>query len=242
MTPIVPTEPGNEAAARKWLSEPLPADPMPALEEWMGEVIARALQPNPNAMTVATVDRDGRPSARIVLCKGYDLKSGYVEFFTNTLSRKGRALAANPRAAVLFHWDALDRQIRIEGPVTRAPDARADEYYAGRHPLSRLGAWASEQSAPIESREALDAKVRDVAARFGVDLATLKNDPKETTLDAPRPPHWGGYRVWAERVELWIGRAGRIHDRAVWERALSASGVGERAFKSGPWSVRRLQP
>jgi pyridoxamine 5'-phosphate oxidase len=242
MSTIAPTEAGNEAAAKKWLAEPMPLDPLPALEEWMGEVIARKLQPNPNAMTLATVDADGRPSARIVLCKGYDLKAGYIEFFTNTASRKGVALSANPRAALLFHWDDLDRQIRIEGPITRVPVARADEYYASRHPLSRIGAWASDQSKPIASRVALEEKVRDIADRFGVDLDTMENDPRTTKFDAPRPAHWGGYRVWAERVELWIGRAGRIHDRAQWTRELAATVDDDIAYSAGPWRVQRLQP
>lgn len=239
MSTIAPTEAGNEEAARKWLTEPLPGDPLPALDEWMGEVIARKLQPNPNAMALATIDADGRPSARIVLCKGYDLARGYVEFFTNTTSRKGDALASNPRAALLFHWDDLDRQIRIEGPVSRVPDERADEYYASRHPLSRIGAWASEQSRPIESRDALESKVVDVIARFGIDLDAMSQSRE---FDLPRPPHWGGYRVWAERMELWIGRAGRIHDRALWTRELTRTNDDDVAYRAGAWRVSRLQP
>ncbi len=239
MSTLAPTGPGNDDASRKWLTEPLPSDPLPALEEWMGEVIARKLQPNPNAMTLATVDADGRPSARIVLCKGYDLERGFLEFFTNTTSRKGDALASNPRAALLFHWDDLDRQIRIEGPVSRVPDARADEYYASRHPLSRIGAWASDQSRPIESRDALEGKVVDVIARFGIDLDAMA---QSRDFELPRPPHWGGYRVFAERAELWIGRDGRIHDRAVWTRTLTPTGDEDIAFRGGAWSAQRLQP
>lgn len=242
MPPLTPAEAGNEAVAAKWLGETLPPDPLPALVEWMGEATSRRLQPNPNAMTLATVDEDGRPSARIVLCRGVDTRAGFVEFFTNKASRKGRALRAHPRAALLFHWDDLDRQVRIEGPVSDAPDARADEYFATRHPLSRLGAWASEQSEPLSSRAEFDAKIVATAARFGVDLdEALRNDPG-MRIDVPRPPHWGGFRVWAERVELWIGRAGRTHDRALWSRDLERTGDADAAFRAGAWRSQRLQP
>ena len=226
------------------LPEPLPADPLPLFEAWFDEALERRLQPNPNAMTVATLGPQGELSARIVLCKGYDLRAGYVEFYTNGQSRKGAALAANPRAALLFHWDALDRQIRIEGPVSRVPPAKADEYFASRHPLSRVGAWASAQSEPIGSRDAFDEKVRAAAARFGVDLAAIAQ-PGAPDVAIPRPAHWGGWRVWAERVELWIGRAGRIHDRALWTRELRPTGDEDLAFSAagdGAWRVSRLQP
>lgn len=239
MTMIVPTDPGNEGAVAKWLTEPLPDAPLRALAEWIDEATARKLQPNPNAMTIATVDADGRPSARIVLCRGLDAERGYVEFFTNTQSRKGLALGANPFAAALFHWDDMNRQVRVEGPITPAPAARADEYFATRHPVARLGAWASDQSRPIESREALDAKVREVAARFGADLEALERVGWAGKIEVPRPPHWGGYRVWAERVELWVGREGRIHDRALWTRTLTPA---EGGFVGGAWTAQRLQP
>lgn len=237
-----PAEVANEAVAAKWLGEHLPADPMPALEEWMAEATARKIQPNPNAMTLATVDADGRPSARIVLCRGIDLRAGFVEFFTNKTSRKGRALHANPHAALLFHWDDLDRQVRIEGPISDAPDARADEYFASRHPLSRLSAWASEQSRPAASRAEIDANLASVAQRFGVDLDTVKRDPSSVKVDIPRPPHWGGYRVWAERVELWSGRTGRTHDRALWTRTLTRTSESDLAFSGSGWRSQRLQP
>lgn len=242
MAPLTPTELGNETAAAKWLGDTLPPDPMPALEEWMGEATARKIQPNPNAMTLATVDADGRPSARIVLCRGIDARAGFIEFFTNKTSRKGRALRAHPHAALLFHWDDLDRQIRIEGPITDAPDARADEYFATRHPLSRLSAWASAQSQPAASRAEIDANLASMAQRFGVDLDAVKRDAASVTVDIPRPPHWGGYRVWAERVELWSGRTGRTHDRALWTRTLTRTGDDDLAFTGSAWRSQRLQP
>ncbi|MGP1309755.1 MAG: pyridoxamine 5'-phosphate oxidase [Phycisphaerales bacterium] len=239
MTTLAPTDPGNVDAVRRWLTEPLPADPFPALPEWIDEAASKGLQPNPNAMTIATVDEDGRPSARIVLCRGVNLDEGYIEFFTNTESRKGLALGANPYAAALFHWDDLNRQVRLEGPIVRTPDDRADEYFSTRHPVARLGAWASDQSRPIESREALDAKVRAAGERFGIDLDRLASEGRRMHVDVPRPKHWGGYRIYAERVELWIGRDGRIHDRALWTRTLRSDGD---AHRGGPWSVHRLQP
>jgi pyridoxamine 5'-phosphate oxidase len=242
MNTLAPTDPGNEDAVRKWLTEPLPADPLPALEEWIAEAASKNLQPNPNAMALATVDADGRPSARIVLCRAIDLDAGYVEFFTNTRSRKGEALAAHPHAALLFHWDDLNRQVRIEGPIVRTPDARADEYFATRHPVARLGAWASEQSRPIDSRAALDEKVREAGERFGLDLDRLAKEGRAMSVDVPRPEHWGGYRVYAERAELWIGRDGRIHDRALWTRELTATGDEDIAYRGGAWRAQRLQP
>lgn len=242
MTTLAPTDPGNVDAVRAWLTEPFPSDPLPALQEWIDEASTKNLQPNPNAMSLATVDEDGRPSARIVLCRGVDLQAGYIEFFTNTESRKGLALGANPYAAALFHWDDLNRQVRIEGPIVRTPDDRADEYFATRHPVARLGAWASDQSRPIESREALDARVRGAGERFGIDLGRLAKEGRDMRVDVPRPKHWGGYRVYAERVELWIGRDGRIHDRALWTRGLTRTSDAEFAFRASAWRVSRLQP
>ncbi|MFN0133071.1 MAG: pyridoxamine 5'-phosphate oxidase [Phycisphaerales bacterium] len=221
-------------SGERTLPEPLPADPMPTLISWFDEAHRRAQQPNPNAMTLATVDPDGRPSARIVLCKSIDAGAGFLVFHTNYRSRKGRALSANPRAAVVFHWDALDLQARIEGVVVKSPSEESDAYFQTRAIERRVGAWASDQSEPIESREALEQKVADAVARFGV------TEVVEGTAAIPRPPHWGGYRVYADRVELWVAGSGRLHDRARWERRLSAAGAT--GFVGGPWSATRLQP
>jgi pyridoxamine 5'-phosphate oxidase len=218
---------------REELPTPLPETPMPMVAEWLDEATTQKVQPNPSAMTLATIDPDGRPSARIVLCRGLDVDRGVINFYTNRRSRKGAALEANPRAALVMHWDTLDRQIRIEGPVTHASDAESDAYFASRHPTSRIGAWASDQSQPIASRDALLDKVVDAVSRFGVDLDNPEN------IVVPRPPHWGGYRVWAESVELWLGSPVRIHDRARWDRVLTPSGDG---FAPGAWRSTRLQP
>ena len=143
------------------------------------------------------------------------VEKGYVVFFTNFESRKGRELAAHPRAAAVFHWDTLHRQVRIEGPVVRSPDAESDEYFASRALESRIGAWASQQSEPLASRAALTEQVRASAARFGVTPRTRRK------ASVPRPQHWGGYRLWIDAIELWTEGAGRIHDRAVWTRDLT---------------------
>jgi pyridoxamine 5'-phosphate oxidase len=176
-------------------------------------------------MTLATVDPDGRPSARMVICRGLDAETGSLVFYTDRESAKGHALAAHPHAALVFHWDAFERQVRIDGPVTLAADADSDRYWRSRPSDARVAAIASEQSRPIASRAALLARIRDVTARAGDEL--------------PRPARWGGYRVWAERIELWVGQPARVHDRALWTRSLHRTGD---AFTGGLWSATRLQP
>lgn len=215
------------------LPEPLPDDPFPLLSAWIDEARDRRIQPNPGSMTLSTVDPDGRPSARVVLCKGLDAAAGRVTFYTNYSSRKGVAIAHEPRVALTMHWDALNRQVRIEGRATTATDAQSDAYFRTRSVESRLGAWASRQSEPLESREALIARVAETMARFDVNLDNLED------AEIPRPPFWGGYHVWAERVELWVGGPGRIHDRARWTRTLTPAGDG---FTAGGWSATRLYP
>jgi pyridoxamine 5'-phosphate oxidase len=184
-----------------------PADPLPVFERWFAD--AQSLPtPNPNAMTLATVDADGAPSARIVLLRGISPEG--ARFFTNRNSRKGKALAANARAALLFHWDLLDRQVRIEGRVSLATDAESDEYFAHRPVDSRVNAWASDQSEPVESRAELERRAAELTARFA-------------NAEVPRPPHWGGYRVSLDRIEFWQGDKYRLHDRIVYTRQADLS-------------------
>jgi len=204
------------------LPEPLPSDPLPLVAEWLADAGARVR--NSSSMALATVDPDGRPTARMVICRGFDVRAGWLVFYTDRDSDKGAALAAHPRAAVIFHWDAVERQIRVEGPVTHAPDSDSDAYWASRPPEARVAASVSEQSRPLASRAVLLARVAEMAARPG---------------EVPRPKRWGGYRVWAERVELWVGQLARVHDRARWMRTLTADGDG---FAAGPWSATRLMP
>ena len=225
------------------LPDPLPETPMALARDWLDEATRLKVQPNPNAMTLATVGADGRPAARIVLCRGLEVDAGCVTFYTNTTSRKGQELAATGRAAVLFHWDTLHRQVRLEGPVTQVPAAESDAYFASRPWQSRVGAWASQQSQPVAERAALRQALEAEAARFGAPVAELGGNGGPQDYPVPRPPHWGGYRLWVEDAELWVEAAFRLHDRARWVRTLQAHvSEGETRFSSGAWQATRLQP
>lgn len=223
------------------LPEQLPDDPLRWTEAWLREAAERAVTRNPNAMTLATVGADGRPSARVVLCKALVPDPGYLVFYTNYRSRKGRETEANPHVAAVFHWDALGRQVRIEGRALRSPAAESDAYFATRPWGSRLGAWGSDQSTPVASRAALVEQVRRRAAELGLALGA---DTQTLAADAapaiPRPPHWGGIRLWVAAVELWVEGMDRIHDRAVFRRELAPR--DEWSCTAGPWQATRLQP
>jgi pyridoxamine 5'-phosphate oxidase len=221
------------------LPEPLPADPLALVSEWLAQAWSVRSQPNPNAMVLATATPDGAPSARVVLCKDIVPQPGFVVFYTNYLSSKGRQLKANPRAAALIHWDALHRQVRLEGPVTRAPESDSDSYFASRAWQSRVSAWASEQSEPVASRGELLQAVQNAARRFGAPTPGSPGADDSMKVTIPRPPHWGGYRLWVERVELWVEGASRVHDRAAWTRTLTPAGDG---YRGSAWSATRLQP
>jgi pyridoxamine 5'-phosphate oxidase len=192
----------------------LTADPLGMFRAWFAEALA-ADPRDANAMTLATVDREGRPSARIVLLKGID--DGFV-FFTNYESRKGQDLAANPHAALVFFWPLLDRQVRVEGRVERTSRAESAAYFASRPLGARVGAWASHQSRVLAGREELEREVEEAAARFADG-------------DVPLPDDWGGFRLLPSAVELWQGRPSRLHDRFRYER-VSPEG----------WRIERLSP
>lgn len=219
----------------------LPADPMPLADAWIREAMANAAQRNANSMTLATVGADGQPSARVVLCKQFVPDPGYLVFYTNYRSRKARELAANPKVAAVFYWDNLGLQVRIEGVAVRSPEAESDAYFASRETGSKLGAWGSDQSEPVASRAALLKQLEERAASLGIALdAGAGVDAGAQQPQIARPPHWGGIRIWAAAVELWVEGSDRIHDRAAWTRAIEQA--GEAAFSVSPWRGMRLQP
>jgi pyridoxamine 5'-phosphate oxidase len=205
------------------LPDPLPTSPLPLVRRWIDD--AEAAVRNATAMTLATTALDGSPSARMVICRGFDADTGWFVFYSDQTSPKGRELARIPRAALVFYWPALERQVRVEGPVTLAPAADVDRYWASRPMDARLAAVVSEQSEPIASRAALVERFEAAQRGLGADVH--------------RPDRWVGYRVWAERVELWVSAPARLHDRASWRRTLAPAGDG---FTGGPWRSTRLQP
>jgi len=189
-------------------------DPFALFDEWLSD--ARASEINdPEAMALGTADREGRPSVRMVLLKGHG-PDGFV-FYTNEQSDKGGQLTENPRAALLFHWKSLRRQVRIEGTVERVAGAEADAYFATRARDSQLGAWASDQSRPLDSRDTFEHRFEEAQQRF-------------EGRDVPRPPHWGGYRVRPECIEFWSDRPYRLHERRLFVR------------DGGGWRVGLLYP
>ena len=189
-------------------------DPFDLFAKWFGEAKEKEIN-DPNAMAVASVDASGRPSIRMVLLKDFDA-GGFV-FYTNYESRKGTEILGNPQTALLFHWKSLRRQVRIEGPVEKVSDAEADEYFHSRPRQSQIGAWASQQSRPLESRFALEKAVAKYAAKYPVGTI-------------PRPPYWSGFRIRPDYFEFWEDRPFRLHDRLIFKPA----GNG--------WATEKLYP
>lgn len=190
-------------------------DPVEQFRRWFEEALSSDLH-EPNAMTIATATRDGRPSARVVLLKCFN-ERGFV-FHTNYEGRKGRELKANPNCALLFYWGELERQVRIEGRASRVTEEESDAYFRSRPRGGHLGAWASRQSHPVESRRALEERVQHLESEY-------------EGREIPRPPFWGGYRVEPERIEFWQGRENRLHDRLLYT-----------SLGRGKWEIQRLQP
>lgn len=190
-------------------------NPFIQFRQWFDQALAAQL-PEPNAMTVATVTPDGKPRARMVLLKGFD-ERGFV-FYTNYNSQKGQELAQNPQASLVFWWAELERQVRISGRTEKASESESDEYFYSRPLNSRLGAWASNQSEVIESREALEQRMQELQIKY-------------QNQDVKRPPHWGGFRVIPAEIEFWQGRSNRLHDRLLYTR-----------LDDGSWKIVRLSP
>ena len=191
-------------------------EPLRLFAAWMEDATAKEPR-DANAMALATVDAAGLPNVRMVLLKGFDAQGAV--FYTNTESPKGRELDANPQAALVFHWKSRNRQIRLRGPVERVPDAEADAYFASRSRLSQIGAWASKQSTPLESRLAFEKAVARYTAKFAVG-------------SVPRPPHWTGYRIVPTKIEFWEDRPFRLHERIEFRRD----------GRNAPWQKSRLYP
>jgi len=226
----------------------LPKEPLSLAAKWLEIAQEERSQPNPNAMVLASVAANGQPSARVVLCKEICIETGYISFFTNYRSHKGREIDGNSRVALVLHWDHLHRQVRIEGHALRAPDEESDAYFNTRPWQRRIGAWASAQSTAIGSHAELKTAVAATAHRFGTPVPGPEDEPTKIGIDyqIPRPADWGGYHVYAEAVELWVEGESRIHDRARWTRSLTFTlnntGKITSAPITGPWSVTRLQP
>ena len=211
-------------------------NPLLLLQSWLNEAMELDLQPNPDTMAIATSNSQGLPNVRMVLCKEINTEEGYVVFYTNYNSVKSLEIKENPKCSALFHWDKLGYQIRIRGEILQSPEKENDNYFASRHLGSQVGAWASNQSNPVEDREALDDQFKKILDRFNLTSESITRNEQKI----PRPPNWGGYRLWIEEIEFWLNQKDRLHDRLHFRRALTISSEGIETEKK--WTVKRLQP
>ena len=215
---------------------------MLVIQEWLDEATRKAAQRHPNAMTLATVDASGLPSARVVLVKTLSVSHGFAVFHTHYGSRKSIEMESNAAAAGVMHWDTMGRQVRLEGAAVRSPKEESDDYFASRSWRSQLNAWVSEQSQPLADPSELLDRARDKARelRLPDPISDGENEPETGLTPLARPPFWGGYRLWFAAVELWMEGSDRFHDRVRYERSLTP--LDAHSFQTGPWTSWRLQP
>lgn len=219
-------------------SNSIPKDPLPVVHAWMEEARNKRIQPHPNAITIASVDVSGKPSARVVLIKDFSPKEGYIVFYTHYKSRKSLEFVDNPWAAGVVHWDHLGRQIRFEGLITKSPDDESNAYFATRDWRSQLNAWTSEQSQPISDYKQLLDRANRQAKKM--NLPKIDSTGPDKDFSVQRPPFWGGFRMWFCSIEFWIARSARFHERIQYKRSLKKDDDGGPV--TGPWHHQRLQP
>ena len=212
----------------------LPRNPLTRVADWLAEAVRAGRQRNPDAMALATANLDAEPSVRMVLLKTLDTDSGFGVFYTNYESRKGTELAVNQRAAAVLYWPDFGRQVRLEGPVHRSPASESAAYFATRPVGSQLNAWVSAQSRPLDDPDSLAERLAERARDLGIAAGG------ETGAEIPLPPHWGGYRLWIDRVELWTEGKDRFHERILYARELKLTESA--AYRGGEWRRRFLQP
>jgi pyridoxamine 5'-phosphate oxidase len=211
-------------------------NPVLILKEWMDEVVESKIQPNPNSMSISTIDANNRPNSRMVLCKEINEELGYLVFYTNYQSNKSKEIGVNNECSGLFHWDTFGYQVRVRGIIVKSPEVESDNYFATRDIGSQLSAWASHQSQIVEDRESLDDQFQQAMDKFNLKDSELES----SDINIPRPEFWGGYRIWIREIELWLNKKDRFHDRLLFTRKLVATTSGIEA--SNHWVIKRLQP
>ena len=211
-------------------------NPVLVLKEWLHEARQSKIQPNPNTMSISTVDSMSCPNSRMVLCKEINEDLGYLVFYTNYNSEKSKEIESHNNCSALFLWDPLVYQVRVRGKLIKSPNHESDNYFSTRKVGSQLSAWASNQSDEVENRESLDDQFQKIMKRFNIQ----DEDLDSTEIEIPRPDFWGGYRIWINEIELWLNQSERFHDRLSFKRDLVKTSSGFNAENN--WVVKRLQP
>ena len=211
-------------------------NPMEVLNDWMKEVSEAEKQPNPNCFSIATTNQEGSSNVRMVLCREINIVDGYVVFYSNYNSTKAIELAYQPKCSGVFHWDNYGYQIRIKGYALKSPQDESDDYFLSRSLGSQVAAWASQQSNSIGSRKDLESQFDKALKKFNIERKQLAINDKKL----PRPPFWGGYRIWIHQIEIWLNQNDRFHDRLLFQRDLSLK--GNAYISTQGWTKKRLQP